>query len=447
MASQKKNIVAVSHVGGQLPSEYHTIRAIFHNFASLPAERNESVVHSDPMECHGFEWRITLYPAGDNLSEEDEEHVSIYLACVSVVEGRAAQVKTSFRGSIPSGGRQIRTSSSENVYQEGAGSKGWPNFIERSNVLDPEKKYLVDGNLPVEFDIKVFQSQPPIWKPAKTIGADMLKLLDGADGSNAAVIFEVGKGDDDAGSGGGPRELFYAHRPILRARSPTLATMADGFGRGTRIPIDDVEPDVFRMLLRYVYGEEIPSKEILNGKAKDILHVADRLGCVGLKLAAEAELVSSGINTENAAELILLADAGHHALLKEAAINYFVTNSDAVMATEGYGQVTESPAVMKELIAAMSEGAKKKWPVGDLSAAGGNYTDMCVAALRVKLSKKSLDVDGSKEMLIGRLVAADTEGAAAMEANTDETEEAEGDNSVDDEDEGSDAGEEMPVAA
>ena len=324
----------------------------------------------------------------------------------------------------------------ESIFEDGASSRGWPNFAKRSLVIDPEKTYLVDGNLTVDFDIKVWQDKPPAWSPTKTIGADLLKLLDEADGSNAAVIFEVGK-DDWAGFQ--KKELFYAHRPILAARCPTLATMGEGFGRGTHIPIEDCHPDAFRMLLRFIYGEEIPSKDILKGNAQDIMHAADRYGCIGLKLAAEAEMVSSGvIQTENAAELILFADGGHHALLKEAAINHFVTNSEAVMATDGYELLAESPKIMKELMAAMAAGNNKKWPVGDLSSAGGAYKDMCVAALRVKLDEKGLDVDGSKEMLVARLeeAAPEEDGAPTTEANTSAEEEtvAEEENVVDDDD-------------
>jgi len=191
------------------------------------------------------------------------------------------------------------------------------------------------------------------------------------------------------------------------------------------------------MLLRFIYGEEIPSKDILKSNAGYIMHAADRYGCIGLKLAAEAEMVSSGvIRTENAAELLLFADGGHHALLKEAAINYFVANSEAVLATDGNELLAESPAILKELVRAMSAGNNKKWPVGDLSTLGGAYKDMCVAALRVKLGEKGLDVDGSKEMLVARLEAAapeeDEAPATEVNADTEEETDTEEENVVDD---------------
>ena len=394
---------------GVLPSEWKTIRAVFPNFAELPSQRG-NVTLSPVLKCHGLEWRIQLYPGGDRQSSEDDVFVSVFLRSESCSMTNKIKAKSIIR--IPSAGRALglgekihspKNSANANEFQ----AWGIKDYAKREIVLNASKNYLVGGNLTVEVDIQTWQDKPPAWSPTKTIGADLLKLLDEADGSNAAVIFEVGK---DESSGGKKKEIFYAHRPILAARSPTLATMTEGFGRGTHIPIEDVDPDAFRMLLRFIYGEEVPSKFILKKNARDIMHVADRYGCIGLKLAAEAEMVSSGtIQTENAAELILFADGGRHALLKEAAINHFVANSEAVMATDGYELLAESPAILKELVAAMSNGNNKKWPNGDLSTVGGAYKDMCVAALRVKLDEKGLDVDGSKEMLVARLEEAESE--------------------------------------
>ena len=104
----------------------------------------------------------------------------------------------------------------------------------------------------------------------------------------------------------------------------------------------------------------VPKKDVLAENSKAIVRAADRFGCSGLKLAAEAELASAGITTENAAELILFADATNCAMLKEAAMDYFVKNAQDVMASDGFEQVKESPAVMAELMSAMAGGSKKR---------------------------------------------------------------------------------------
>lgn len=59
-------------------------------------------------------------------------------------------------------------------------------------------------------------------------------------------------------------------------------------------------------LLRYVYGVEPPTDDVLEKDAWKVLNVADRFGCVNLKLLAESTLVETGINESTAAEMLLL---------------------------------------------------------------------------------------------------------------------------------------------
>ena len=87
-------------------------------------------------------------------------------------------------------------------------------------------------------------------------------------------------------------------------------------------------------------------------------------------------------------------------------MEYFVTNAQDVMASDGYEQVTESPAIMREMMAAMAAGNKKR-SAGSPDAEGRDYKRMRVATLRQKLDEKGLDVDGSKEMLVSRLKEAE----------------------------------------
>jgi hypothetical protein len=54
-----------------------------------------------------------------------------------------------------------------------------------------------------------------------------------------------------------------------------------------------------------VYTDDVPKPEELRNEARELLDVADRFGCKGLKLAAEAELAESGITVDTAAEIIM----------------------------------------------------------------------------------------------------------------------------------------------
>jgi len=156
-----------------------------------------------------------------------------------------------------------------------------------------------------------------------------------------------------------------------------------------------------------VYGGQIPEKECLRDNARALISASNRLGITGLKLVAEAELASDGINVENAAELILFADGTHCAMLKEAAMDFFVENSEAVMESAGYAMVKESPDLLNELLTAALVGSKKR--AAQSEPGDRDYKRMRVSTLRQKLDDKGLDVDGSKEMLISRLEEADTD--------------------------------------
>jgi hypothetical protein len=69
-----------------------------------------------------------------------------------------------------------------------------------------------------------------------------------------------------------------------------------------------VNPEVFGVILHFIYTDETPEST----DPRSVLEVADRFGCSHLKLIvhiAEAEIVKAGVDKQNAAELLLFADA------------------------------------------------------------------------------------------------------------------------------------------
>jgi speckle-type POZ protein len=179
------------------------------------------------------------------------------------------------------------------------------------------------------------------------------------------TILESAKESSDVTFQVGPEE-FSAHRHILEARAPALAEVAKTFPSDTPKPIEDIKPSVFRSLLHFVYTNDIPQPEELQNEAPDLLDVALCFDCKGLKLAAEAELVESGITVDTAADMILIADGKTCALLKEAAIEFFASNPTPVMASPGWKKIKESLPLMKELMEVLVENNKKRSaPAGD----------------------------------------------------------------------------------
>lgn len=435
-SSWTPKVVAETHVGGaeQVRSEWHTIRAVFHNFSELPSKRGEGVC-SETMNCHGYGWKIRIHPGGKAFeggdNEEEPPNLAVYLYLIDLPRDESG-VKVLFNVRIPSNSIIVRMPKFFHMSKRGVMAAGWKKIAKREHVLDASKRYLVNGNLILEVDVQVLLDRPPTWTPTKTSSAvcsDMLKLLESTSRDDYDVTFSVG---------GEQAEEIFAHRTILKARAPFLAdVVADNPDVNNPIPIDDVEPAIFRMLLRFIYGGELPSKFVLKEVSKSFIRAADKYGCSGLKLAAECAMASSEINAKNAAELILFADAMNCAMLKEAAMDFFVENAQEVMASDGFAQVKESPAVMAELME-LALGGSKKRPAESPDAKSKDYKRMRVATLRQKLDEKGLDVDGSKEAIISRLEKSDFEEAAAEEAKEDE----DGSDSIDDSSEGEDSDDE-----
>jgi speckle-type POZ protein len=387
-------IVAVDHVGGeqvvvreQVLSETHTIRVVFHGFANLPHARGDQTA-SSALLCHGSQWKLRLYPGGQNVSNEDEVYLSVFLYCVSM-ESDNCKVKAKCTFRVPLADGIYSRDMGVGAFCRKSTGMGFNDFILRSDVLDPSKGFLVDGNLTIEVDIQVYKDASPFWEPKSELNLDMLGLLELAN-HTGDVKFEVGG------------ETFSAHLNILQVRAPQLAetALAEEGARDTDTPIhiQGIKPSAFRSLLRFVYANDV---ENLSSEARELLDVANRFGCKGLKLAAEAELAASGISVDTAADLILLGDSQNCALLKEAAIEFFAANLESLMSSSGWANITESAPIMKEIMEVLA--SKKKQSAPAASDEERDYKLMCVSTLRRKLDEKGLDVDGSREMLISRL--------------------------------------------
>ena len=66
------------------PSPWKRLGFVFHNFHDLPAEGGASVT-SDALDCHGYKWRLRLYPGGysDDCFDRNtfERYVCVDLRC------------------------------------------------------------------------------------------------------------------------------------------------------------------------------------------------------------------------------------------------------------------------------------------------------------------------------------------------------------------------------
>ena len=193
---------------------------------------------------------------------------------------------------------------------------------------------------------------------------------------------------------------FYAHRCILQQCAPQLAKLCGSVEGGkTSVPITDVRPEVFRLLLSYLYGLDV-SETAMRANDKGLIDAAHKYRISILKLEAEACFVKSRmINMENMMKHLLYADAKNCALLKEAVMDFIVENKVEVLESVALKDAPEG--LLADVLAATARGEKKN--VRGTSRESNQLSTLRISDLRRKSHEKGLDIDESRETLIAAL--------------------------------------------
>ncbi|KAL6622418.1 hypothetical protein ACP70R_032297 [Stipagrostis hirtigluma subsp. patula] len=176
------------------------------------------------------------------------------------------------------------------------------------------------------------------------------------------------KGSDVVIDVGG--EAFHAHRWLLAMRSPAFeaellasmaATKADdgeapgaGAGDVPRAEIRDMEPSVFRALLRFMYTDKLPQVEERDAvsTARGLLAAAHRFELERLKPMCE-EMLRERISVGTVAGTLAAAERHGCRALKAACVEFiaYPGNLKKVMETEGFEKIkADYPALMMELV-------------------------------------------------------------------------------------------------
>jgi speckle-type POZ protein len=161
------------------------------------------------------------------------------------------------------------------------------------------------------------------------------------------VVFEVGG------------QTFAAHRWVLAARSPVFGaehfgSMEEGSTDGL-VRIDDMEAQVFRTLLCFVYTDFVPEMEKVEedvALCQHLLAAADKYNMERMKSICEDRLCKY-IGVDTVANILALAELHHCHGLKNACVSFLSSpgNLTAAMNSDGFDHLsTTCPSVIKELI-------------------------------------------------------------------------------------------------
>jgi speckle-type POZ protein len=254
--------------------------------------------------------------------------------------------------------------------------RGWVNFVEpvlvKMSILNNRRKkvfqqtgssapttYYVDFNLSKEEIIKskCQQSDGSLTFYCKILTHVKQKTEPSADPSSLAIdcsselithldgLFNNMQFSDVNFKIGG-RE-FPAHKVILSARSQYFAAMFQHPMKEqstNQVKIEDIEPEVFDQLLRFIYTGRVPLDK-LQTMAAGLLIAADKYLMDELKMKCENYLLSH-MSSDNCVILLLHGDLQNpNEHLKEAA-KFFRRNPSQVMATDGWKKMKQENTAM-----------------------------------------------------------------------------------------------------
>ncbi|KAL7553270.1 hypothetical protein ACHAWF_016525 [Thalassiosira exigua] len=358
------------------------LRFKFDNFAKLLSVPGNIVFSEKLPDGHGNYWRLRLKPGGDETdgpaaAEEGDPWVAIFLEHSRGNASVTLRCTFILRDSLGGVWKEWKCKPfCTDVHR----NRGTSQFIKRSAILNKEHKILSGNALHIDvmLQIKFETDREPT--PSNSVAKKMLQLLESE--RDADVSFRVETVE------------FAAHKLILRMNSQILFDLSDQLNDGSPIAIDGITPAVFRAILRYIYGEEVPAP---TQHHRDILDAANRFGVVGLKLAMETALVDSmAVTFGNAVDWLIFSDSKACPLLKECALSVCTARAVDIFDHDCFQKLKESPRLMEEFMREVAKASNNNDRFDDGSSTSVN-------SLRKQLREKGLDIDGSKEMLISRL--------------------------------------------
>ena len=137
----------------------------------------------------------------------------------------------------------------------------FPDFAFRSDLMSS----LVNGTLDIEVCMKMAKPTKSVPPPFIPENPSACKILQGLflDEKYSDIVFEVaeGKGKNNAMKVAKTAPvLFKAHRVIVENCSSIFADLCESQDDSAITPIiqiNDVTPDIFHLLLRYIYGGKL----------------------------------------------------------------------------------------------------------------------------------------------------------------------------------------------
>ncbi|XP_028847042.1 speckle-type POZ protein-like [Denticeps clupeoides] len=297
------------------------------NFSFADDENGASLTSSTFSDASGrLKWALQLYPNG--VDSVQEGYVSCFAVLVSAPEaGVRACARLVLLNAEGQEAMVIENNYYTRVYE---GDQIGSELFSRNDVLDDASGLLQDDKLTLTCKITVEKdpeiSTAQVKEPDSSLAFELGELWEESLLTDCTLCV--------AG------QEFKAHKSILAVRCPVFRAMflQDTKEQQTnRVEIKEMEPDVLKEILTYIYSGKAPN---IRQMAAKLLAAADMYLLDRLKSMCEDTLCSS-LTVDNAAETLILGDLHQAQHTKNDAVTFINVNAEEVTKTDGWTTLTD----------------------------------------------------------------------------------------------------------
>lgn len=178
---------------------------------------------------------------------------------------------------------------------------------------------LINENLKVLIEIKtIINHLPTAVYPESN---DLLKFLENEKFTDVILEFNGTE--------------LKTHKILLSLKSSVFCAMFENETmketQENRVVIDDIDAEVGRQMLEFIYTDREPSK--LNELTTELLIVSDKYGIDELKKMCEKKLIKN-INRDNSVSVLIFSNMYNGELLKKCAIDFIGVNAELLKSVE-----------------------------------------------------------------------------------------------------------------
>jgi hypothetical protein len=312
---------------------------------------SDDYVKSPPFYCFGHEWVLAILPGGETSTKDGI--VSVCLLNTSD-EGVTLDWSLTLMKNDGSESATFRVKGDEDIFdgfRDDGESDCWREYNFKRSILQrtPRGKtsmYLDNGSLVIKVKMRLSAgSYVNGITPQQTIGDNMEIFLDD---ETSDVAFNV-KG-----------EVLVAHKGIIKAQAKSLYEMCEASSEAEPMPINDVEPCVFRIMLASLYGGYVLPEQ-WKKHSDAILKAAAKWGFDKLKSEAEIWYSKSlKLTVGNVIDEFLKADGNGHDMVREAAKKFMIEHGKEMIESESFDKLYESKSLVKEIMKAAFDSSESK---------------------------------------------------------------------------------------